>query len=349
MGSAPLVSIAMPVYNGQRYLRAALDSLLAQTLTDLEICITDNASTDTTEDICRAYVAADGRVRYVRNERNIGAGANYNRCMELTTGKYVRWHAYDDVCSPEYLARCVEVLDGDPSVSNCHSRVTVIDEAGATIEKYDFPIGTDAPRASARFARVIHTSHRGHRNYEVFGLMRREQLFRWMPQGCFAHADRLMTVQLVLSGRLHEVPERLFLARWHPGQSMQYVVEPNLLRRYLGRGPLPPTEWWDPSRKGRLEMPEWRILGKYASAVARAPVGPADKARCVAHLAWWAVRKAPKLGRDLLFAAEHVLTAGRHDMPAPAQRAQPAPAVQSDIRSGPVPVAAADTQLKQSA
>src|SRR5689334_5828767 len=99
----PQVSMAVPVYNGERYLGEALDSLLAQTFEDFELIICGNASTDGTGEIARHYAAKDRRVRYVRNERNLGLGGNVRRAFALSSGAYFRWHAADDLCGPESL------------------------------------------------------------------------------------------------------------------------------------------------------------------------------------------------------------------------------------------------------
>src|SRR5512139_3267591 len=117
----PRVSIGVPVYNGENFLKDALDSLLAQTFKDFEIVIADNVSTDQTEEICRSYAAKDARIRYYRNETNIGAGPNHNRVFELSRGEYFKWVCHDDMCAPEFLERCIEVLDRDPSVVLCHA------------------------------------------------------------------------------------------------------------------------------------------------------------------------------------------------------------------------------------
>ena len=74
----------MPVYNGDDGLEGALDSLLAQTYEDFEIIISDNASTDGTEEICRRFSRLDPRVRYIRNDKNVGVARNYNRLFELS-------------------------------------------------------------------------------------------------------------------------------------------------------------------------------------------------------------------------------------------------------------------------
>src|SRR5262245_31410059 len=119
----PRVSIGVPVYNGERYLRECIDSILGQTFRDFELILSDNASTDATRTICEAYATRDPRVRYYRNEQNLGACRNFNRCVELARGDYFLWAAHDDAIAPEYLARCVEALDRDPSVVLSHSDV----------------------------------------------------------------------------------------------------------------------------------------------------------------------------------------------------------------------------------
>ncbi len=107
----PKVSVGMPVYNGAETLPAALDSLLAQTYTDFEVLINDNASTDATEAICRAYAARDSRIRYERNSANLGAAGNFNRVFERARGAYFKWFACDDLLAPDYLAECVAALE----------------------------------------------------------------------------------------------------------------------------------------------------------------------------------------------------------------------------------------------
>src|SRR5581483_2235196 len=105
------VSLAMPIYNGERYVEETIRAILAQDFTDFELIITDNASTDRTEEICRRFAAQDQRVRYVRNERNLGAAANYNLGLALATGEYFKWCAHDDLISPNCVGALVSALD----------------------------------------------------------------------------------------------------------------------------------------------------------------------------------------------------------------------------------------------
>ena len=110
----PKVSIGMPVYNGEKYIRKALDSLLEQTFTDFEILISDNGSVDGTEAICREYVAKDSRIRYVRQAENRGATANFQLVLDEARGEYFMWAAHDDMRSRSYVSMLLSAMQNDP-------------------------------------------------------------------------------------------------------------------------------------------------------------------------------------------------------------------------------------------
>src|SRR3990172_11630910 len=112
----PKVSVGMPVYNAERYLEEALASILAQSFDDFELVISDNASTDRTAEICRAYADKDERIRYFRMRQNYGVIDNFNSVFRLSGGEYFKWAASDDVCERDYLRKAVDVLDRDPSI-----------------------------------------------------------------------------------------------------------------------------------------------------------------------------------------------------------------------------------------
>src|SRR5512144_2313118 len=95
-----LVSIGIPVYNGEAYLAEALNSIFRQSYTPLEIVISDNGSFDATEAICRRHAALDPRIRYYRNSVNRGSAWNFDAVFELARGEYFKWWAYDDLCDP---------------------------------------------------------------------------------------------------------------------------------------------------------------------------------------------------------------------------------------------------------
>ena len=101
--AVPKVSIGMPVYNGEQFIRCALDSLLEQSFPDFELIISDNASTDGTEEICREYAARDQRINYVRQPLNLGAYANFKFVLDEAHGEYFMWAACDDIRSADFI------------------------------------------------------------------------------------------------------------------------------------------------------------------------------------------------------------------------------------------------------
>lgn len=308
----PRVSIGMPVRNGQKFIRQALDSLLAQTYTDFEINITDNASTDQTEAICREYMQRDARVHYFRNAKNLGPAENYNECFRKSSGEYFRWHAHDDMCAPEYLARCVQVLDSDPSVVIAYPSTITVDEEGRTLEEYSFRPGADLPRASERFRQLVLVNHRKHRAVEIFGLMRAAALRSIPPQGAYARSDSVILARMALRGRFLELPDRLFLSRSHASQSMQTLPSVqktgrSKMSRWLGSGPLPPPEWWDESRRGKMNFPEWNLFKEYWVSVGPASLSGSERLRCYGTMMKWLMLNPHKLARDVIFSSETLI------------------------------------------
>jgi glycosyltransferase involved in cell wall biosynthesis len=114
MSAPPKLSVGLPVYNGAKYLAEAIDALLGQSYTDLELIISDNGSTDGTADVCRHYEAQDPRIRYLRQPRNIGLAANHNFVAEQARGMLFKWASNDDLYARDLLKRCVEALDEFP-------------------------------------------------------------------------------------------------------------------------------------------------------------------------------------------------------------------------------------------
>src|SRR4051812_22803251 len=197
---APRVSIGVPVYNGERFIRATVDSILAQTYTDFELIICDNCSTDGTQAICREYAARDPRVRYFRNEKNLGPAPNYNRCFEHARGELFKWNAADDVIAPDFVKKCVELLDADPSVVSAYARTTLIDNEGKVIRHYDHDLDLDHPSPVVRFARMVFVNHRKHNAHEFWGVTRAGALRKTTMKGSFPSADRILMSWWTLLG-----------------------------------------------------------------------------------------------------------------------------------------------------
>lgn len=130
----PLVSIGVPIYNEAKHLAEALDSLLAQDYENIEIMISDNASTDSTPQICAEYVAKDPRIRYYRNDTNVGSFENFNRAVELARGEFFMWASGHDLRHPSHMSRCIEVMLEDPGIVLCYTEMIWIDGKGQPLE-----------------------------------------------------------------------------------------------------------------------------------------------------------------------------------------------------------------------
>lgn len=124
----PLISIGIPVYNGENGIARALDCLLRQDYSNLEIIISDNASTDATPAICQEYVGKDSRITYSRVEENLGSIRNFNRVVELASGKYFMWAAHDDMREPSFVSACVEKMEQCPEAVLCQAHTSMFIE-----------------------------------------------------------------------------------------------------------------------------------------------------------------------------------------------------------------------------
>ncbi len=289
----PRVSIGLPVYNGEAFLAEALDSLLAQTYRDFEIVISDNASTDATESICRERAARDARVRYVRSETNVGAMRNFNRVFELSRGEYFKWAAHDDVHDPEYLERCVAVLDAERDVVLVHTAYREVDEAGRTIQTRRDGRLTADDSVGRRFRAL---SDRRHSCQIIFGLMRASTLRRTRLLANYADCDRVLLAEIGLAGKMREIPDVLFAHREHRDRSV---------RQYRSRQTR--NVWFDPARAGRPAMPYTRQFGEYMKAIGRAPISAGDRAACRLVMCTWLFRNADGLWEDVSYAVRFAL------------------------------------------
>lgn len=294
----PKVSVGVPVYNGQRYLAETLDSLLAQTFTDFELIICDNASTDQTEQICSSYASRDSRIRYVRNDRNLGVARNYQRALTLSSGKYFRWAAGDDLSAPELLARCVYVLDQDSSVVLAYPRTRLIDERGSVISEYQDRAHLVSPNASERFAQIFQNMQLCN---TIFGLIRSEVLKKVPPLGTYIASDIILMAELALHGKFWEVPEVLFYRRMHAQASSSNKDSLTWMR-----------EFYDPQDKKTISLIEWRHLAEKLRAIGRAPLSLSQKARLVAYVARSAVWNRRKLGGEVFQALSLLLRRAPH-------------------------------------
>ena len=286
------VSVGLPVYNGERYLREAIDSLLCQTYGDFELVISDNASSDGTEAICRNYARADERVRYYRSEKNRGAAWNYNRVFWLSRGDFFRWAAHDDVCAERCLAACMEAFAADDDIVLAYPRTALIDASGEPMAMEAPPLHLDDEDVAVRFRDTLSAMPMCYN--PIFGVIRKDVLARTPLITKHLASDRCLVAELSLHGPFREVEEVLFYRRKH---------ETNIKTR--------PEDlaFFDPRKRSRVVLPEWRVLYQHVLAVQRGPLRLSAKMRCAAAVAVWAIRKrwilAYQLHRALRTAQEN--------------------------------------------
>jgi len=280
--------MGMPVFNGEPYLEPALRSLLDQSFEDFELIISDNASTDRTEAICRDLASRDRRIRYSRNPGNVGYCRNQNSVIEQAQGAYFLLTHHDDLRHPEYLEKTIPVLDGEPDVVVCYTNTRDIDEGGAHLPRIDPPLRLDSRDLRERFRDIIRMDHLCEPD---FGLTRLAILRRTRLHGAYADSDRVLLGELVLRGRFRRLPEVLFFRRAHQLQSTS--IAPNRQARSL---------WFDPALEGKLTFPHFRELAEFVAVIRRVPLNRADRFWCLSEMLRWTRANRGRLFSDLDFA-----------------------------------------------
>lgn len=190
----PRVSIGMPVYNGAKYIKEAIESILNQTFTDFELIISDNASTDNTKEICNKYGEQDKRIRYIRKAENIGAIENFKYVLENANGEYFMWHAHDDkLSSPLYLSKLLIAID--PNYDVAIPDVHIVDELNT-----NKPISVVTGFCKNQLSDAVNQLIIKHPSYIAYSLYKRNKLsemskYLWenndlqcYGEGLFAHA-----------------------------------------------------------------------------------------------------------------------------------------------------------------
>jgi glycosyltransferase involved in cell wall biosynthesis len=215
----PKVSIGLPVFNGEKYLAKLLNTMVAQDYEDFELIISDNASTDSTPQICREFGGRDRRIRYLRNEVNIGLAPNHNRVFKECRGEFFKWVAYDDEYSKDMIRRCVEVLqDAPPTVSVVYPACELIDESGKPLGVFSDRVALPDPRPHRRLRCLLS-------NLDIYnctyGMMRSSILAKTRLYGSFPKSDHVLFAELAMLGELRHIPEPLLRLRHHPGRSFQ--------------------------------------------------------------------------------------------------------------------------------
>lgn len=274
------VSVGIPVYNAEKYLAQCLECYLAQTFDRYEVIVSDNGSTDGTEAICRAFAAKSPRIRYYRQEKNQGAGWNYNEVLRLARGPYFKWGAYDDLVSPDFLTACVAALDSRPGDVLAHGTTILIDADGKETDRFPDPMRIVQARPSDRLREYL---YKVRLTNAIYGVIRKDKLLSTggLPQ--YVSGDMVLLAELAMLGTFHELPGSFFYRRIH-GEA--YASNKTWSQK---------ATWFDPKNRGKLVLPTWTHLRKYLGAIRRTPMPWGEKARCYAIFARWERYELPDL------------------------------------------------------
>jgi glycosyltransferase involved in cell wall biosynthesis len=281
---APCVSICLPVFNGENYVREAIKSALEQSFAKLELIISDNASTDGTADICRDACVRDQRVRYFRADVNHGLARNFNSAFHMARGRFVMWMGHDDIIATDYVSRCVETMEADREVVLCFAHTNYIDEKGVLIKRVKLQNDGTSASPSERFKNIVAYHHKCE---AIFGLMRREVLKETRLHGGFADSDRVLLAEMGLRGRFELISDYLISRREHP---LRTTMRPDRWERTL---------IFDPSKSGKLMFPFLREALEFFYAVGRAPIPWSERLHCYEHLLRWFYYLRGDLYKDL--------------------------------------------------
>jgi GT2 family glycosyltransferase len=256
-----LITVGVPVYNGERYLRETLESLLAQTFPDFLVFVGDNASDDGTEDIGREFARLDNRVRYIRHPVNLGAAENYNELFRRAETELFRWAAADDPSEPRYLEACLEALRANEDAVLAYPQVMLIDSESKRLQQYDEGLHLPQSNPGERFLELLRNTKLCN---AVYGLARTEAIGRTRLMGSYIGSDVVFQAELALYGKFIEVPEVLLLRRMHDDSSTSMTDE-ELVNFYF------------PQRSSRTAAYHWRQLYENIHSLMRAPIKTAER------------------------------------------------------------------------
>jgi glycosyltransferase involved in cell wall biosynthesis len=211
----PLVTIGVPVYNGERYLRRALDSLISQDYGNIEIAISDNASTDGTPIILKEYTSRHGNIRVYTQSRNLGVHENFKSVLGVAQGKYFMWAGVDDLWLPEFVSSLVQELENKPDVGVAMCAVDRVQEDGSAFDTVSFLNKTD-PNKKSRIGMAIGLTSKLKYNLFMYGLFRTDllrEVVRFWPK--IKSSDRLLLVQIALAAKFSYINKVLHVRTFH--------------------------------------------------------------------------------------------------------------------------------------
>jgi glycosyltransferase involved in cell wall biosynthesis len=203
------ITVLLPVYNGEKHLDEAIDSVLSQSYSEFEFLIINDGSFDNTDNIIRKYAESDPRIRYIENEKNLGLVESLNRGLGLARGKYIARMDADDICHPERFQKQIDFMESHPEIAICG---TSFQSFGSSNTTHIYPRDHEAIKAGLLFGSCIcHPS--------VF--MRtdfiKEYEINYLKE-TFPAEDYKIWVKAAKNGQLHNLPDILLQYREHETQ-----------------------------------------------------------------------------------------------------------------------------------
>lgn len=248
----PLVSIGMVIYNEEQYIREALDSLISQDFKDFELIISDNASLDSTQQICLDYASRDNRIRYYRNDTNIGAIENFNRVFKLSSGKYFMWAGGHDLWSENYISDCLNIMEKNPNVIVAHPKTIWIDENAEELNIKSGFIDTQGEWIISRFNITVWSDQN-----MIYGLIRSESLDKTRLFRRTSAPDELLLAELSLFGDFAYAQK----ASWY----QRKIRKTDNTKLYIER-------CFSTNKKFKIRLPHWRLFYEYTNLIWKGPI-----------------------------------------------------------------------------
>jgi glycosyltransferase involved in cell wall biosynthesis len=304
----PAVTVILPVYNGENYLRIAIESVLAQTLSNFELIIVDDGSTDSTSDIARV---ADPRVRYVR-QQNTGVAGAFNHGLRLATGRYVSWLSHDDVFAPAKLEKQLAVLESIGMPAVCYTDFELIDGAGKVVLDVQMPEYEDG----AALPHVLMAEAIGSASYSICYHRRCVEEVGFYSERWPHTQDAEMLIRLVRRFPLVRVAENLMQVRDHEQRGIRSPEwEREVVRFYRDHLAATPFEVLFPETSARVPRAErsrcYLALGDSFAAK------PFPLYRVAYSQYWKALRENPVYASHVLRRIAELYRSRRHERTRP--------------------------------
>lgn len=265
--AAPPLTVGMPVYNGERYVADAIESIIGQTYGAFQFIISDNASTDSTEEICRSYVAKDERIVYDRLPENCGAAPNFNRVFLMGRSPFFKFAAADDLCAPRFLEACMTAYEEAPDDTVlCFPTTIRIDEEGREQGIIEEKMDLRQEQPHARFRAFLQDYWLANCFY---GVLRSSAYGSTRLHKSYDAADIVLLGELALRGQFWQLSEPLFLRRFHSGMSHKANPTPEKIRSF-----------YDSSRRGSRTYPKNRMFWEFVRAIDTTEMSAAERMHC---------------------------------------------------------------------